>query len=152
MFGEKSLIEKCDSELVDKEKYFMEKENRVFFTGTIFSSDYIYPEMDIKRDRKELYNKICKFIYNPGYLHPYEKFLNELRNSKFSLDLLGIGDPNKRTFEILLSGSLMLSQFNNLLWPFNDDESFSEKTIFKNEEEFLSIINNLIYQMIMNYT
>jgi hypothetical protein len=142
MFGEKSLIEKCDTELVDKENYFMEKVNRVFFTGTIFSADYNYPDMDIKRDRKELYNKIRNYIYNPGNLH-YNIFIDKLRNSKFALDLLGVGDPNKRTFEILMSGSLMISQFNNLLWPFDNNESFSKETVFKNEEEFLSIINNL---------
>jgi hypothetical protein len=142
MFGEKSLIEKCDTELVDKENYFMEKVNRVFFTGTIFSADYNYPDMDIKRDRKELYNKIRNYIYNPGNLN-YNNFINEIRNSKFALDLLGVGDPNKRTIEILISGSLMISQFNNLSWPFDNNESFSKETVFKNEEEFLSIINNL---------
>jgi hypothetical protein len=42
-----------------------------------------------------------------------------------------------------MSGSLMISQFNNLLWPFDNNESFSKETVFKNEEEFLSIINNL---------
>jgi hypothetical protein len=63
MFGEKSLIEKCDTELVDKENYFMEKVNRVFFTGTIFSADYNYPDMDIKRDRKELYDH--KLVQKP---------------------------------------------------------------------------------------
>ena len=142
MFGEKSLIEKCDTELVNEIEYFKVKNNRAFFTGTIFSADYNYPDMDIKRDRKEFYNKIRNYIYNPGYLD-YINFLNELRNSKFALDLLGVGDPNKRTFEILLSGSLMLSQFNNLLWPFDNNDSFSKETIFKDENEFYNIINEL---------
>ena len=73
----------------------------------------------------------------------YENFVNQLRNSKYSLDLLGAGDPNKRTFEIILSGSLMISQFSNLLWPFENNDSFSKETVFKNENEFFYIINEL---------
>jgi hypothetical protein len=64
-----------------------------------------------------------------------------LRNSKFSLDLLGVGDPNKRTFEILLSGSLMISQYNELLWPFEED--FLPETKFKDKFEYLKIIYRL---------
>ena len=141
MFGEKSLIEKCDCEIVSEEDYFKEKQNRIFFTGGIYSNTNEYYD-EIDRDRKKIYDKIKQNVYNPGYLN-YNSFINEIRNSKYSLDLLGAGDPNKRTFEILMSGSLMISQYNNLLWPFTDNETFSKETIFKNEEEFLSIINNL---------
>jgi len=66
-----------------------------------------------------------------------------MRNSKYSLDLLGIGDPNKRTFEILLSGSLMISEYNDLVWPFEDGDSFMIETIFKNENEFFEKIREL---------
>ena len=141
MFGEKSLIEKCQCEIVCEEEYLKIKENRIFFTGTIFSKNYIYDKMEIERDRSKIFNKIKRYIYNPGYLN-YDSFINEIRNSKFSLDLLGVGDPNKRTFEILLSGSLMISEYNDLLWPF-DNEMFSKETVFKNETEFLNIINIL---------
>ena len=56
MFGEKSLIEKCDSELVSEDKYFKEKKYRIFFTGTLFTNkDYHY---NIDRDRLRIYNKI----------------------------------------------------------------------------------------------
>ena len=140
MFGEKSLIEKCDTELVCENEYFKEKANRCFFTGTLFTNkDYYY---DMNRDRKDIYDKIKNVVYNPGFLR-YDNFLNEIRNSKFSIDLLGIGDPNKRTFEILLSGSLMLSQYNDLHWPFDDGDSFSNETIFKDESEFFYKIGKL---------
>ena len=114
----------------------MPKYNRVFFTGGLFIHDD--PQINYYRDRKTIYNKINKYIYNPGYLN-YNDFLQAVRTSKYSLDLNGVGDPNKRTFEILSQGSLMLSQFNELKWPF--EETFSEETIFKNENEF---VNNLI--------
>lgn len=140
MFGEKSLIEKCDTELVNEVEYFKEKNNRIFFTGTLFThNDYYY---DMNRDRRRIYDKIKSVIYNPGNLD-YSAFINTIRNSKYSLDLLGIGDPNKRTFEILLSGSLMISEHNDLLWPFDKNESFSKETIFKDENDFFNIINTL---------
>ena len=143
MFGNKSLIEKCDRELVSETEYFKEKQPRIFFSGNIFpKNDYVYMDMDIPRGRQEIYSQISNYIYNPGNLD-YPRFINELQNSRFALDLLGVGDPNKRTFEILMSGSLMISQYNHLLWPFTDGESFSKETIFKNETEFKEIIYNL---------
>jgi hypothetical protein len=131
MFGHVSIIEKIEHTNYSDYKY-----NRVFFTGGLFIHDD--PQINYYRDRKTIYNKINKYIYNPGYLN-YSDFLQTVRTSKYSLDLNGVGDPNKRTFEILSQGSLMLSQFNELKWPF--EESFSEETIFKNETEF---VNNLI--------
>jgi spore maturation protein CgeB len=67
--------------------------------------------------------------------------LQELNKSRFSLDLNGVGEPNKRTFEILSQGSLMISEYDNLKWPF--EETFSEETIFKDENEFINKINKL---------
>jgi hypothetical protein len=140
MFGEKSLIEKCDTELVNEMEYFKVKNNRIFFTGSLFSNnDYHY---NMNRDRLSIYNKIKRVIYNPGNLN-YSDFINTIRDSKYSLDLLGVGDPNKRTFEILLSGSLMIYEYNDLLWPFDNNEGFSKETTFKNDAEFFYIINEL---------
>ena len=133
MFGDVSIIEKIENTAYSYFKY-----NRVFFTGGLFIHDD--PQINYYRDRKTIYNKINKYIYNPGYLN-YNDFLQTLRTSKYSLDLNGVGDPNKRTFEILSQGSLMLSQFNELKWPF--EESFSEETIFKNENEFVNKLSKL---------
>jgi hypothetical protein len=138
MFGEKSLIEKCDKELVSRDAYFQEKQNRVFFTGSLFN--HIDNEIEYYRDRRKIYTEIQHIIYNPGNLC-YNDFLFQMRNSKFSLDLLGVGDPNKRTFEILVSGSLMISEYNNLRWPF--EECFAEETIFKDSNDFFEKIDRL---------
>jgi hypothetical protein len=42
-----------------------------------------------------------------------------------------------------MSGSLMISQYSNLLWPFEEGDYFSKETIFKNENEFLNVIKEL---------
>ena len=141
MFGCKSLIEKCDTEFVNEIEYFKQKNNRIFFTGCIFTNKDFNYNMH-SRDRLIIYNKIKHVIYNPGSLN-YSDFINTIRDSKYSLDLLGIGDPNKRTFEILLSGSLMISEYNDLLWPFDNNEGFLKETTFKNDAEFFYIINEL---------
>lgn len=133
MFGEVSIIEKL-TEL----NLMQNKINRVFFTGTLFVHND--PQINYYRDRQTIYNKIYSYIYNPGYLS-YSNFLQELNKSKFSLDLNGVGEPNKRTFEILSQGSLMISEYDNLKWPF--EETFSEETIFKDDKEFINKINRL---------
>lgn len=146
IFGKKSVIERCDTELVSEKDYFKEKINRCFFTGNLFSKNDIHYNDPIysviERDRRQMYSKIGHEIYNPGHLSNHH-FVECLRNSKFSLDLLGVGEPNIRSFEIILSGSLKISQYNPLLWPFEDGDAFSEETIFKNEIEFFEKINRL---------
>ena len=106
MFGEISIIEKL-TEL----NLMQNKINRVFFTGTLFIHND--PQINYYRDRETIYNKIKNYIYNPGHLS-YSNFLQELNKSRFSLDLNGVGEPNKRTFEILSQGSLMISEYDNL--------------------------------------
>lgn len=133
MFGEVSIIEK----LVEL-KLIQDKITRVFFTGSLFIHND--PQINYYRNRQNIYSKIYKYIYNPGHLN-YSNFLQEIKKSKFSLDLNGVGEPNKRTFEILSQGSLMISEYDNLKWPF--EETFSEETIFKDENEFINKINKL---------
>ena len=136
MFGEKSIIEKMDREFVSqKNEYFKNKQKRIFFTGGLYK--HTDPQYNVIRDRITIYNKIKKYIYNPGRLN-YNSFIEELRNSMFSLDLLGVGEPNKRTFEILLSGSLLISEKNDMKWPFDDE--FCDEVFFKDETDFYNKI------------
>lgn len=133
MFGEVSIIEKLETMFYSPTKY-----NQIFFTGTLFvHSD---PQINYYRDRRTIYNKIHHYIYNPGAMH-YNEFLRVMGLSKYSLDLNGVGDPNKRTFEILSQGSLRIAEYNDLLWPF--EETFSEETIFKDADDFVNKISAL---------
>jgi hypothetical protein len=112
----------------------IERVNRLFFTGTpLLHIDNTY---GIIRNRKDILNNIQQKInlYNPGNVS-HDAFMHLMKNSKYSLDLLGCGDPNIRTFEILSSGSLRISQRSNLKWNFEED--FCEETIFDNENDLL---------------
>ena len=134
MFGDVSIIEKIDIPLF----YSPTKDNRIFFSGSIFAHED--PQINYYRNRRIIYDKIRHLIYNPGSLQ-YNDFLRATGLSKYSLDLNGVGDPNKRTFEILSQGSLRIAEHNDLKWPFED--IFSEETIFKDADDFCNKINAL---------
>jgi hypothetical protein len=135
MFGETSIIEKIDNTNICP----INKIPRIFFTGTLFNHED--SQINYYRNRNLIYNKIKHLIYNPGQMS-YNNFINNLKQSAFGLDLNGVGDPNKRTFEILSQGSLRISEYNDMKWPF--DEDFSEETIFKDSDDFIKKINNII--------
>jgi len=140
MFGEKSIIEKIDTELVSEQDYFKEKTNHVFFNGRLFV--HFDRQYGIYRNRYEMYNKIKSFVFTNPFDLCYDDFINMMRQSKYSLDLLGVGEPNKRTFEILLSGALMISEYNELKWPF--PEEFSELLFFKTVSEYFIVLSKII--------
>jgi len=139
IFGHQCNIDMI-TDLFNKQSHNNNKITRIFFSGSpLVHIDNVY---GIERNRKEIITKILGrlSIYNPGYI-PHDKFMNELSMSKYCLDLLGVGDPNIRTFEILSSGSLRISQRSNIKWNFDDD--FCEETMFDNENDLLEKIVRL---------
>lgn len=138
-FGNRCNIENV-SDLFYKNINTDEKICRIFFSGTPLV--HIDNEYGLIRNRRDMLINIQTLlnIHNPGQL-PHELFMNEMKNSKYSLDLLGVGDPNTRTFEILCSGSLRIGERSNLKWTFDDE--FCEETIFDNANDLLEKIINL---------
>jgi len=136
-FGYKAMIE----DVVNNEdmQFNKEREDLIFFTGALF--EHINEEHGVYINRIKIYNEISSYISNPGYLDN-STFMHYLNKSKYGLDLLGVGEPNKRTMEILTTGALLLSQEpNNIKWPF--DEEFSQETKFLTSADFITMINNL---------
>jgi len=117
-----------------------EKMSRIFFSGSLIN--HIDTTYGVYRNRIEILQKMKTQlqVYNPGCLQ-HDQFMKELSSSKYCLDLLGVGDPNIRTFEILCSKSLRISQRSNLKWNFS--EEFCEETIFDDEKDLLQKITNL---------
>jgi hypothetical protein len=139
MFGYHSLIEMMDRYTVSEEHYLKEKENRIFWSGGIFIHDD--KEYGVYRDRQTMYNSIRHTLYAPGSL-PHDSYLHAIRSSKFSLDLLGCGDPNIKTLEILISGSLLIAQKKTVKYMF--PEEFAEETEFETAEEYFQKTTRLI--------
>ena len=143
MFGQTALIEKIDNNnRIDNIVRNIDMINRVFWAGSLYT--HIDNEYPWGRDRRSIYTQICgldrNILYNPGHL-PYDTFLKEINKSKFTLDLLGVGCPNMRTFEILSTNSLRIGQHSDLVWPF--EAQFSPETIFKDATEFVAKIQAL---------
>jgi hypothetical protein len=107
----------------------------IFFSGTLFEhKDSVF---GIFRNRKNTMEKINTLINVDFYSNlPHDVFMTAMSKYKYSLDLLGIGDPNIRTFEILWSNSLRLAERSNLKWNFDDD--FCEETYFSDEHELFN--------------
>ena len=131
-----SMIEIIDSK---KRPLIPNPVPRLYFCGTLFN--HIDEEYDYYRNRQEIYREIQHLIFNPGNTD-FQTYLDIINTSKFSLDLNGVGDPNRRTFEILSQGSLRIAEYNDLKWCFN--EEFSEETIFHDANDLKIKINNLI--------
>jgi hypothetical protein len=133
MFGEYSIIEKLDNPYFNREN----RHNEIFFSGSLFYHDD--PQYPITRHRRIIY-EIQEYVS----IYPmvsYTDYISNMKRYKYGLDLLGVGDPNKRTFEILASGALRIGQYTDLKWPF--EEEFEEDTIFKTAEEFFGKIDKL---------
>jgi hypothetical protein len=135
MFGELSIIEKIENRRPQSKNAI----DRIYFSGQIFT--HHDPEINYTRDRKQIYSELRHFIYNPGFSN-YERYLDMMNTSKFCLDLNGVGDPNKRTFEILSQHSLRIGEYNDLVYPF-DDIPFRPETIFTNKDDFIDKLSKL---------
>jgi hypothetical protein len=125
--------------LLDKysEKNNNDKINRIFFCGSLFNhNDPIY---GITRNKRDIIIKIMqKLNINLQHNLPHSIMMEEMCKSKYCLDVLGVGDPNTRTFEILSSGSLKIGQRTNLKWNF--DDNFCEETFFNDENDLYAKI------------
>lgn len=91
-------------------------------------------------DRISIYNEIRNVIVSKHQLS-FNDYIDHLQKYKIGIDLAGVGDPNKRTFEIIANGSLLMSM-NNLNWGFKDE--FDPDTIFTTGDEFKIKLHKLL--------
>jgi len=133
----------CSIDRVINMRHAKIQSDKVFFAGNIYnkndplSGEFVNRE-DIIRD---IIVKIPDLVHiNHGYI-PNHIFMELLSSFKYCLDLIGCGNPNIRTFEILGSGSLLISQRTNMKWHI--DEPFAKETYFTTVDELKDIINRL---------
>ena len=107
--------------------------NAIWIGGTY---THIHTEEGILRDRAAIHRQICDHIISYSSL-PYEEYKRALNIYAICVDLIGVGDPNKRTFEILSSGSLWMSNIQDLEWGFEEGDHFSDLCIFSDGDDFL---------------
>ncbi len=107
--------------------------NTGLWVGTLFNHvDHVY---NVFRNREKLFHEIKDHITHFHQLSEYD-YNQTLKMVKIGIDLMGVGDPSKRTFEILNSGALLMTTTRDLVWPFPNGDDFSEAVYFSNAEEF----------------
>ena len=120
-----------------------EKIQRLFFSGGLAEhNDDVY---GVHRDRRQSIQKIAEvmgefLVYKNNLSHL--EYMEELRKSAFCLDLLGVGEPNKRIFEVMASGSLLIQARSRLEWNFDDD--FCEETYYDDHTDLLQKMQKLV--------
>lgn len=108
------------------------KINKALWTGGLYN--HIDKKRNIYRMRCDMYNEIKDHV--DTLCLPEERFIEAIKTYKVVVDLIGVGDPNKRLFEILSNGTLMLSMCGDLEWGFEDGDEFHPDTFFKTSDEF----------------
>jgi len=117
------------------------KINDALWCGSI----YIHKDDTYKivRDRASAYAEIQSYVHTRHFPDPGE-MIQAFRSFKICVDLFGVGNPNKRTIEIFISGSLRMHNFNDLNWGFEEGDSFHEACYFSSGDEFVSKKNRLL--------
>jgi hypothetical protein len=120
----------------------VEKINKALWAGGIYN--HTDDKHGIRRMRKDMYDNIKDSIDTENFSE--KDFIAAIKRYKVVVDLIGVGNPNKRTFEILSSGTLMLTMCGELEWGFEDGDSFHPDTFFESAVEFkdklAKILNN----------
>jgi hypothetical protein len=115
-------------------KQMNERKKEAIWIGGTYIHNHV--EEGIIRNREAIYQQIRPYITSYSSL-PYNQFIEAMQQYAICVDLIGVGDPNKRTFEIFTSGALWMSNIDGLQWGFTDGESFSDLCTFSNGEDFL---------------
>ena len=96
------------------------------------------------RDRKSIFNKIQDKLVVYSGLSEYE-YRNKIKQYTILVDLLGVGDPNKRIFEGFSSGTLVMTMSCDLNWGFSDGDDFHPDTKFRTAEEYFTKVDRLVF-------
>ena len=115
--------------------------NRAFWCGGLY--DHSDPVNHVFRPRQQMYNQISKYIDTIPHCS-YDTYLATMRSYKIGVDLIGVGDPNKRTLELLHHGVLMMTMCTDLAWGFEEGDSFHPDTLFKTADEFCVKLQRLL--------
>ena len=93
-------------------------------------------------NRRDILKEIHPWLIIKGGL-PKEEFLQQFNTYKFFLHLNGTGHLCGRFFEGLSRDSLMIMQQMDTMFPFENDDGFSEECVFVTPREFVEKLHAL---------
>lgn len=121
------------------------KINKIYFSGSVFEHHEEWDNKNINEhaNRKIIINNINKNILDFKRV-PYNKFHKTISEYKYALDIRGASRLNKRLYEILSTNTLLLAEKIDIIWPFEDGDSFSKECFFEqgNVNDLHRIYNN----------
>ena len=124
------------------------KINKIYFSGSLFKHLEKWDNNNIfeHADRKKIVNDIKKKYPNILDIKkvPNNVFVKTISKYKYALDIRGYSRLNKRLYEILSTNTLLLSEKIDVIWPFEDGDSFSEECFFQpgKAKDLYRIYNN----------
>jgi hypothetical protein len=108
------------------------KINEALWCGALYN--HVNNDEKVYRMRADIYEEIKKYV---NTLRINQTAYNSLiKKFKVVVDLIGVGDPNQRVFEILAGGSLIMTMCDELEWGFEKGDEFHPDIYFKTGEEF----------------
>jgi hypothetical protein len=116
------------------------KINKALWAGSVYN--HIDDINNVYRMRLDIFEEI-KSLLDIGHFQEQD-YITMLGKYKVAVDLIGVGDPNKRTLEILTNGTLMLSMCADLAWGFEDGDEFHPDTLFRTGDEFKIKLNKIL--------
>ena len=95
------------------------------------------------RDRRGIFDQIQHqlMVYN-GLSH--DQYIDKMKQHSIIVDLLGVGDPNKRIFEGFSNGTLVMTMTCDLNWGFSNGDDFHPDTKFRTAEEYFVKLDRLL--------
>ena len=125
------------------------KINKIYFSGSLFKHYENFDDNNVfeSADRVKIINKFTSKY--PNILNikrvSYDIFHKTISNHKYALDIRGCSRLNKRLYEILSTNTLLLAERIDIIWPFEDGDSFSKECFFEqgNADDLYRIYNNL---------
>ena len=115
-----------------------EKRMGIFYAGALYKHEN--KEAGVFVDRETMFAQIKPYVQQYSGLSHIE-YMKTMASHMFAVDLNGCGNPNKRTFEILLSRSLRIAQKNSVMFPF--PTTFHPLTEFSSGDDFFQNIATL---------
>jgi len=118
----------------------VDRVDKIYWSGSLFihNNELGY---QIYCNRYDNYNMISEDVENVPV--PANEFINKLSTYKFGADMSGLGNPNCRTLELLISRALIIQQKNELQWPFEDGFLVPPELQYNSKEEFKRILSDL---------
>lgn len=132
-----------DTMLKRNYQFSTQKNRQPMWAGSLYDHVDTNYSPPIERRRKTMYEQIKHTLVTYTGLD-HATYLQKIREHGILVDLIGVGDPNKRFFEGLANGTLVMTMTSSLDWGFYPGDDFHPGTIFSTAEEYMQKLMRLV--------